>query len=509
MPPGRAWKCCNKKCQERDSNPRIADLKSAALDHSAILTSLDTQCTEDLLSQDGDLVKKSFVKLLVNYYGEEMMPVDKIEQETFVEFCQGLLDLSYNWASWDRLDARKLIPHPTTRDAEILQKFSSIGISPEDARRVEFVTDGGANIVNALADFKWHYRLGHVLSLCEKGPFSVAYFDLVERALQSAQEAKTLLKTCDDAIRDAKSAIARQNKETGKGLHFFNWATHSHVKMLSSFVLFRQELEERLEERQYLGLSDIQGLLNDDLRALVLFLTPFDLGGDRETSPYVTLAVWPKLIDHLEIDDGELPMVTAMKNRVRSELVRMEAVALTKICKELVAFLRLMNKLTSLGCTSLKQEVSTRWNSNLIVLRSIKGKLDKINTVLQEHSRATGKPQHKRTDGISYELLYALIVFLQPFEEHITRLEGEKYPTLPSAAYCIGELLAHCNENPSDCEVVAGCREEAKYLLQTKAKLDLTQMTAAFFWPNTRNLLCLAPDDRERVRCVLNYRHIL
>ncbi|KAK3932690.1 GDSL esterase/lipase ESM1 [Frankliniella fusca] len=43
------------KCQERDSNPRIADLKSAALDHSAILTSLDTQCTEGLLSQDGDL----------------------------------------------------------------------------------------------------------------------------------------------------------------------------------------------------------------------------------------------------------------------------------------------------------------------------------------------------------------------------------------------------------------------------------------------------------------------
>ncbi|KAK3928371.1 HTH-type transcriptional regulator SgrR, partial [Frankliniella fusca] len=55
MPPGRAWKCCKKKCQERDSNPRFADLKSAALDHSAILTSLDTSCTEGLLSQDNDL----------------------------------------------------------------------------------------------------------------------------------------------------------------------------------------------------------------------------------------------------------------------------------------------------------------------------------------------------------------------------------------------------------------------------------------------------------------------
>ncbi|KAK3917100.1 LOW QUALITY PROTEIN: Putative thiol protease R355 [Frankliniella fusca] len=47
------------KCQERDSNQRIADLRSAALDHSAILTSLDTQCTEGLLSQDGDLAQES------------------------------------------------------------------------------------------------------------------------------------------------------------------------------------------------------------------------------------------------------------------------------------------------------------------------------------------------------------------------------------------------------------------------------------------------------------------
>ncbi|KAK3922786.1 Lutropin subunit beta, partial [Frankliniella fusca] len=77
-----------------------------------------------------------------------------------------------------------------------------------------------------------------------------------------------------------------------------------------------------------------------------------------------------------------------------------------------------------------------------------------INHVLREHSAATGKPHLTRTEGISNELIDALVAFLSPFEQNITMLEGEKYSTLPFAAYAIGEFLDLCKENPNDCEVI-------------------------------------------------------
>ncbi|KAK3922787.1 (Z)-3-hexen-1-ol acetyltransferase [Frankliniella fusca] len=299
----------------------------------------------------------------------------------------------------------------------MLAKFQSIGVTPEDAKRIEFVTDwgggGGANIVNALIEFKWNYCLGHALNLCEKGTFTVNYYDLVGRALENNPEAKSLVTTCDQYVRAVTAAIARKKKGIGKGLHVSNWSTHSH-------------LEEHLEQRQYEGLMEVRDVVNDDVRALVILLGPFDNGGTRETSPHVTPAVWPALLDHLEPANDDSLSIVCMKDTIRSELVRMEAVALIEKCKDFVFFFLfksspgLKGKLTKLGCTTLKQEVPTRWNSHLTLLRSIQGKMDMINHVLREHSAATGKPHLTRTEGISNELIDALVAFLSPFEQTLS-----------------------------------------------------------------------------------------
>ncbi|KAK3933060.1 E3 SUMO-protein ligase ZBED1 [Frankliniella fusca] len=127
-----------------------------------------------------------------------------------------------------------------------------------------------------------------------------------------------------------------------------------------------------------------------------------------------------------------------------------------------------------------------------------------IKTILREHAASTGNAQHlKRTDGISEVLLDGLVAFLVPFEKESKRLEGENYPTLAMAATSIRELLDHCAEKPGD----SALRREAGSLLRDKAALDLTQMTASFFWPNTRRLRVLQQEDRDRV--MANVRNLM
>ncbi|KAK3913072.1 Transposable element Hobo transposase, partial [Frankliniella fusca] len=534
-----------------------------------------SQPQPQVLSAPPTLAKKSFNALLVRYFGEEMIPVEK-----------GLLDLGQKWGQWGRLDAEKMMPHPTTlarniveegekvmevvgpavaeavRDgrcsstsdmwtdsfkkdhfitvtahfvnkegslenydlftslfesnsatseeirADLLRKFSSIGISPEEAKNIEFVTDGGSNIRNALQDFKWHYCLDHALNLCEEGAFTISYMNLITRALDSAPEARDIIQLCDSAVREAKPSLARRSKKVGKGLHFSNWATQSHVKMLSSFLLYRGEIEERLRERESELLHPLSMIYNDDVKSILVILGPLDIGGDREKSPSVTTAAWPALQDHVEPDMDDSPMILAMKDRLRAELVRMEAVSLIERCKDLVAFFKRSPGLMSRLSTSLKQEVSTRWNSHLTLLRSIQGKMNEINTILSGHSATTGNLQHlSRTEGISEVLLNGLVAFLTPFEKESKRLEGEGYPTIAMAATSIRELLDHCAEKPDDCEVLAALRHEAATLLREKAALDLTQMTAAFFWPNMRRLRVLQQEDRDRV--MANIRRLM
>ncbi|KAE8749152.1 hypothetical protein FOCC_FOCC004059 [Frankliniella occidentalis] len=291
----------------------------------------------------------------------------------------------------------------------MLKKIESIGISREDTKLVDFVTDGGSNVVNALdtTEFKRHYCLDHALNLCEKGAFSVNYFDL-DRALT-----------------------------------------------------------KRLANKGYEDLEAVRAILNDDIRAILVFLNPFENGVTRESTAQATTAQWPVLLDHVEPAESDEPMVSAMKDRVRGELVRMEAAAMIERCKLLVTFFKsspgLMLKLKSKHANSLKQDILTMWNSHLTLLESLNGNMDKITEVLGEHAAATrNKRRLNRTDGISEQLLGDVVQFLKPFEVVSKRLEREGSPALSKAAYSMRELLDHCSEKPNDCEALHSLRTQLR-----------------------------------------------
>lgn len=122
----------------------------------------------------------------------------------------------------------------------------------------------------------------------------------------------------------------------------------------------------------------LNAISTEAIRDLILFLSPFDLGGKREESPSVTSAQWLKLQDHCEPVESDSPMIFSLKTRVREELVRMDAVHQIELCKKLVAFFKQTSSIMDKLPTSLKQEVATRWNSHLTLLKSIDGKLGDV-----------------------------------------------------------------------------------------------------------------------------------
>lgn len=116
------------------------------------------------------------------------------------------------------------------------------------------------------------------------------------------------------------------------------------------------------------------GIDSAEIKELAEFLEPFDCASARrEKSSNVTSGKVPSLIKHLEQADADsmcMMDISALKQQGMQEVIIMEAVSTIERCKVVVAYLKRAghNKLLE---TSAKQEVETRWNSQLTMLNSL------------------------------------------------------------------------------------------------------------------------------------------
>jgi hypothetical protein len=110
--------------------------------------------------------------------------------------------------------------------------------------------------------------------------------------------------------------------------------------------------------------------------------------------------------------------------------------------KELVTFFK-RSGLNSKLNISLKQAVSTRWNSNFIMLESYVKASSQVKQVLLE------KGMLNKVKDIDDELVSDLIKFLEPFKKCSDQLSADTRPTIDKVVVWYHKLMDHINKTDS------------------------------------------------------------
>ena len=117
----------------------------------------------------------------------------------------------------------------------------------------------------------------------------------------------------------------------------------------------------------------------DDVSDLIQFLDPFDLGGSRETPADISSHRFESLMVHCAFKPDDSAMVQSLKAVAQVELAPLKAVQEIDKCKGLVTYLNQAGLNTRLLLPhTAKQEVCTRWNSQLTMLRSVATEWDEV-----------------------------------------------------------------------------------------------------------------------------------
>jgi hypothetical protein len=109
---------------------------------------------------------------------------------------------------------------------------------------------------------------------------------------------------------------------------------------------------------------------------------------------------------------------------------------------------------------TVKLAMPTRWNSHLLMFRSILDQFDDINTILAE--------QHMFNFNFSKQLLVELCNFLEPFEEMTRFFSSTSEPTLNCVVPYLKKTLFSLQSNQEDSSTLSFLKTIAINALETK-----------------------------------------
>lgn len=116
-----------------------------------------------------------------------------------------------------------------------------------------------------------------------------------------------------------------------------------------------------------------------------------------------------------------------------------------------------------------------------------------------------------KLDGLVLEELEQLADFLEPFQVHTDRLQGQDYPTLPYVEPAFESLLTHLGTiHETDCESLATVRQNAYILLLQKITIKMEHKIARFLWPKMKHLPDYTDEERAKVKllCASLFRNV-
>ncbi|KAG0444072.1 hypothetical protein HPB47_014206 [Ixodes persulcatus] len=162
-----------------------------------------------------------------------------------------------------------------------------------------------------------------------------------------------------------------------------------------------------------------------------------------------------------------------------------------KKVKAIVKFLKqsgLCNQLPHGVC----QEVSTRWNSKVAMIKSLVTQYEDIESLLDSRGNTLMEDLNKAA-------LKDVVNFLEPFKEASEKLEQDKQPTLPLVLLYQRKLKGHLTPVAADTRTISQLKKRAAQFLETKLQLEEIHYVATLLWPPFRQLRALKEAERTAV----------
>ncbi|XP_034250235.1 uncharacterized protein LOC117650746 [Thrips palmi] len=374
--------------------------------------------------------------------------------------------------------------------------MEEIGITREEFRRIDWITDRGANIKKALEDLSKEDCAAHQINTCVRSTFTVPFYELRQKAMEALSPAgKKLLQDSENVVRAVKAAkpdlivpgVALRELKKALPLPQQQFSSNN-CKMLQSLQSHKKKV---LAVLAALGRQDLIEVLNEgDASDLIGFLGPLEKKGSVAAGELASLRA------HLAAKPEDTEEVAAMKSSVAELRDLMEVLILIKEAKELVTYLKASGLASSLS-RKVIQECETRWNSMHSMLASVDLMYDEIVELL-----SLQEGQETRMEKIDREMLQWLISFLQEFKEETKTLEGDNrnHPTLPYVLLVSTGLRDHCLPSPDDSHHLAVIKERCLVFLGAKFQPSMKAKVANFLWPDFKELSMLPEEEKEEVK---------
>lgn len=142
--------------------------------------------------------------------------------------------------------------------------------------------------------------------------------------------------------------------------------------------------------------------------------------------------------------------------------------------------------------TTLKQVVSTRWNSTLMMLKSIADNLESLRTAAAQTNDRT---MQKSLLDVNEELLCAIISVLELFDTATRLVSADKSPTLHLVVPVHLQLVKGIQLCGDDVEPVRQLKLRLQQFLDTHFKLHELHCMAVLFDPRLKNNLSVMSTD--------------
>ncbi|KAH7953041.1 hypothetical protein HPB49_004004 [Dermacentor silvarum] len=138
------------------------------------------------------------------------------------------------------------------------------------------------------------------------------------------------------------------------------------------------------------------------------------------------------------------------------------------------------------------QEICTRWNSKLPMIKSVLTQYDAIENLLNSRGNLL-------LEDVNKALLTEVVEFLEPFKEASDKLEQDKVVTLPLVLMYYTKLKKHLTAASTDSPEVCKLKSRTLEFLQTKMPIGELHKIARFLRPPFRHHRVLEEQERKTV----------
>ena len=161
--------------------------------------------------------------------------------------------------------------------------------------------------------------------------------------------------------------------------------------------------------------------------------------------------------------------------------------------KALVTFFK-HSGLNSRLTKTLKQDVSTRWNSLYLMIESFNDMFDELEHILYERKDLF------RLQGIDMTIIKILLQFLNIFKEASERLSAAKSPTINEIYVWRKKIEAHCELTSLDSSVLKQLKHSVMTNLDMRMSIDNLHKIAVILDPNFKKMKFLPHSERNEIK---------